>query len=65
MCVIPGDFTGDNLVDGADYTKYRDNLGVSITRYLERGDADGNGTVESAGDRPYWLNDYGIDFQNW
>ncbi|QDT70035.1 hypothetical protein MalM25_29800 [Planctomycetes bacterium MalM25] len=54
--VVEGDYTGDGLVDAADYTVWRDtngDLGVDLP-------ADGNGDGEVNGlDYTYWADRYG------
>jgi hypothetical protein len=52
-----GDFNGDNIVNLADYTVWRDNLGASNATASE-GDADGNGTVNEA-DYQLWKSHFG------
>ncbi|MCO6046776.1 glycosyl hydrolase family 18 protein [Aeoliella sp. ICT_H6.2] len=51
-----GDFNGDGLVDLADYSVWRNSLGISGD-YLPA-DADGNGTVD-AGDYAVWKLNFG------
>ncbi len=53
---LAGDFTGNGLVDAADYTKYRDNLGMSETT-LAAGSGNGSGTVDQA-DYSLWVSNF-------
>lgn len=53
---LAGDFNGDGVVDAADYTFYRDNIGASEAILL--GNGDGSGTVDG-GDYAVWLANYG------
>ncbi len=52
---VAGDYNGDQVVDAADYTVWRDTLGsVSDLR------ADGNGNQQiDPGDRAVWVSNYG------
>lgn len=50
---LGADFNGDNQVDAADYTVWRDSLGVDSD-----GDADGNGTTDVA-DFEIWKQQFG------
>ena len=47
--VLPGDFTGDGLVDAADYTAWRDGLGSEY-------DMD---------DYADWKNNFGAELDEW
>ncbi len=53
----PGDANGDNLIDAADYTVWRDNLGEEVP-WFTRGDFDGSGLVDNA-DYALWAAAYG------
>ncbi|MGD9632892.1 MAG: hypothetical protein AB7G28_10230 [Pirellulales bacterium] len=53
---LPGDFNDDGLVDAADYTRWRDTFGQSVT-YFAGADADGNGLVDQA-DFETWLTNF-------
>lgn len=53
----PGDFDGDGLVDAADYTVWRDNLGAEVPLFT-LGDGDGSGVVDNA-DYALWAANYG------
>ncbi len=55
---LPGDYTGDGLVDAADYTRWRDTLG-STTELAA--DGDGNGEIDDA-DYDVWASAYGSIF---
>jgi hypothetical protein len=52
---VAGDFSGDGVVDAADYTVWRDNLDVSGLSLLA--DADGSGVVD-AQDYEWWRVNY-------
>ena len=56
--VLPGDFNGDNVVDAADYTIWRDNLGAAESVIGDAG--DGSGVVD-AGDYLVWDRNFGRD----
>jgi hypothetical protein len=53
---IAGDFSGDGVVDAADYTVWRDNLDASGLGLVS--DADGSGVVD-AQDYEWWRANYG------
>lgn len=53
---LEGDFNADGTVDAADYTVWRDNLGLSESAL--NGAGDGSGTVD-AGDYAVWTGNYG------
>lgn len=53
---MPGDFNGDQRVDAADYTVWRDNLEGDESAL--GGGGDGSGTVDS-GDYDLWVSNYG------
>ncbi|MCA9240809.1 MAG: hypothetical protein KDA37_11440, partial [Planctomycetales bacterium] len=53
------DFNGNGVVDAADYTIWRDNLGLSSTATLADGDANGDGDVTQA-DYLLWRDNYGV-----
>ncbi|MCA9239243.1 MAG: hypothetical protein KDA37_03550, partial [Planctomycetales bacterium] len=65
--VIPplesGDYNGDNVVDAADYTVWRDNLGLGDgtpgSLAVTDGDGNGDGLVD-VDDYTIWRNQYGI-----
>jgi hypothetical protein len=52
------DFNLDGVVDAADYTVWRDNLGVATGALQSTGDANGDGAVDSA-DYLLWRSDFG------
>lgn len=53
---LDGDFNGDGVVDAADYTVFRDNVGADESVLLGAG--DGSGTVDE-GDLAVWQGNYG------
>ncbi|WP_442481382.1 PEP-CTERM sorting domain-containing protein [Aeoliella sp. SH292] len=53
----PGDYNGDGVVNLADYTVWRDNLGAAEGSLLA-GNGDGSGTVD-AGDYSRWKQNFG------
>lgn len=54
---LTGDFSGDGLVDAADYTVWRDTQGQFVTPF-SGADADGSGLVDAA-DEAIWRATYG------
>jgi hypothetical protein len=54
---LPGDFNGDNIVDAADYTVWRDNLGAADESSL-MGNGDGLDGVDP-GDYALWKSNFG------
>jgi serralysin len=52
---LPGDYTGDGLVDAVDYTRWRDTLGSAMDLAA---DGDGSGAVDPA-DYGVWASAYG------
>jgi hypothetical protein len=52
------DFNFDGAVDTADYTTWRNHLGMTSGATLEQGDADGDGDVDAA-DYAVWRQDRG------
>ncbi|WP_425400018.1 PEP-CTERM sorting domain-containing protein [Aeoliella sp.] len=54
---LAGDFNGDNVVNLADYTVWRNNLGADES-VLPAGSGDGSGTVD-AGDYTQWKDNFG------
>ena len=54
---VPGDYNNDGAVNAADYTVYRDNLGLSAAARSNRNPA--NTGVVNAGDYTFWKNNYG------
>ena len=55
---LPGDFNLDNVVDAADYTVWRDNLGLSDAALNGNGVGDASGNVVPA-DYNLWRSQYG------
>ncbi len=55
---LVGDYNGDQVVDAADYTVWRDTLGDSITPG-EGADGNNNGIIDS-GDYDFWRTNYGM-----
>ena len=53
---LVGDYNGDNTVDAADYTVYRDTLGNSVTPGTGA-DGNNNGAIDP-GDLTEWANNY-------
>jgi hypothetical protein len=53
---VPGDFNDDGLVDAADYTRWRDTLGETVT-YFAGADADGNGVIDDT-DYDVWQTNF-------
>lgn len=54
---LAGDYDGNNLVDAADYTVWRDTLGAMVVPFTE---ADGNGSgVIDEGDYAIWRTNFG------
>ncbi len=56
---LPGDATGDGVVDGADYLVWRENLGRNDGVMYTDGDFDMNGVVDGF-DYLFWQERYGI-----
>lgn len=54
-----GDFNGDGMVDVADYTVWRDNLGAPTEDALANGSGDGMNGVD-VGDYLAWRNNFGM-----
>ncbi|MEN1681505.1 MAG: choice-of-anchor Q domain-containing protein, partial [Planctomycetota bacterium] len=55
---LPGDYNGDLAVNAADYTVWRDTLGLQVTPF-SGADADGNGNV-GVSDFVAWKNSFGV-----
>ncbi|MGL4514418.1 MAG: beta strand repeat-containing protein [Lacipirellulaceae bacterium] len=53
---LPGDFNGDRIVNAADYTVWRDNLGSTEGSLLS---GNGNGGVIDQSDYTLWTTNYG------
>jgi hypothetical protein len=56
----PGDFNGDGVVDAADYTRWRDNLGGDEA--MLNGNGDGMNGVD-AGDYTLWVDHFGTTLE--
>jgi rhamnogalacturonan endolyase len=56
-----GDYNGDNSVDAADYTVWRDARGASVTPY-SGADGDGDGVVDQE-DYDVWRTNYGATYE--
>lgn len=54
---VPGDYNGDNTVDGADYSVWRQQEGAIVTP-LTYADGNGNGVIDEA-DFRIWRSNYG------
>jgi hypothetical protein len=54
---LPGDFNGDNIVDAADYTVWRDNLGAANEAAFASGTGSGGGI--DATDYALWRTHFG------
>ena len=55
---VPGDYNGNHIVDAADYTVWRDHLGLTGGATAAQGDGTGDGNVTSA-DYDYWKTRFG------
>jgi hypothetical protein len=55
---LPGDYSGNGVVDLADYTVWRDTLGTTGLGPYELGDGDGDGSV-TADDYRIWKDQFG------
>ena len=53
-----GDFNGDGVVDAADYTVWRDNVGAEGLAAFSSGDGNGDGVVDEA-DYAVWVSHFG------
>ena len=56
--VLEGDYNGDGTVDAADYTVWRDNLGLSDAALNGNGTGDASGLVVQA-DYTLWVSNFG------
>ena len=63
LVAVPGDYNGDYRVDLADYTVWRNQLGVIVTTPFSGADGDGNGVVD-AGDYLTWKAHFGLAATN-
>jgi hypothetical protein len=53
-----GDYNGNNTVDAADYTVWRDTLGQTVSPKGSGADGNANGTIDNA-DYSFWVNHFG------
>lgn len=58
---VPGDYSGNGVVDTADYTVWRDRLGATGGTPLQGGDGDGDGAVTSV-DYAVWRSHFGFEY---
>ena len=56
--IAAGDYSGNGIVDAADYTVWRDNFGANVTAGT-LADADNSGTIDDA-DYTIWANNFGL-----
>lgn len=54
---LPGDYTADGIVDGSDYTVWRDSLGAEVSPF-SNADGNGSGVVDQA-DYLLWRRHFG------
>jgi hypothetical protein len=54
---LAGDFNGDGIVDAADYTVWRDNLGAADESAFAAGTGNGGGI--NASDYAFWRSNFG------
>jgi hypothetical protein len=57
ITTVAADYNQDGIVDAADYSVWRDNMGKSVTAFTH-GDGDGNGMVNQ-NDYLIWKNNFG------
>lgn len=55
---LPGDYNGDGSVNLADYTVFRDTLGMSVATTWDGADGDGSGVID-APDYTVWKQHFG------
>jgi hypothetical protein len=53
-----GDYNGNNVVDAADYTVWRDTFGQTVTTAGTKADGDKSGTIDT-GDYTFWVSKFG------
>jgi hypothetical protein len=53
---VPGDFNGNGVVDAADYTRWRDNLGAANEAGINN---NGDGGGVTASDFTFWKSRFG------
>lgn len=56
---LVGDYNGNNVVDAADYTLWRDTLGDSVATNGDGADGNSNGVID-AGDYEVWKTNFGM-----
>jgi hypothetical protein len=56
---LAGDFNDDGVVNLADYTVWRDNLGADESTIFPTGTGDASGVVD-AGDYALWKSNFGL-----
>lgn len=61
---LPGDYNGDNVINIADYTVWRNHLGLTDADNQLVGDGDGDGDVD-ADDYQIWKDNFGLNFTEW
>ncbi len=59
--LVPGDFSGNGVVDAADYVVWRDNFGIQSGAMSSSGDGDSDGDVDGA-DYLVWQRNFGRSF---
>ncbi|WP_228714691.1 hypothetical protein [Posidoniimonas corsicana] len=57
---LPGDFNGNGVVDAADYTVWRDNLGTDADLGGNGDESGGSAGVVDAADYALWRSNYGL-----
>ncbi|MGD9637101.1 MAG: hypothetical protein AB7U97_27715, partial [Pirellulales bacterium] len=56
---LAGDYNGDSIVNAADYSVWRDHLGLVGGATASQGDGDGDGDVDNL-DYTVWKSNYGM-----
>ena len=56
---LPGDYNGDNTVNAADYTVWRDHLGQTF-QLTNENPADANPGVVNQADYAFWKSQFGM-----
>jgi hypothetical protein len=56
---LPGDYNGDNIVDAADYTVWRNNLGTNFNLNGNGDETGASGGTVDAADYLWWKSHYG------
>jgi len=62
--ILPGDYNRNNAIDAADYTVWRNHLGITSGGGQADGDGDGDGDVDND-DYQIWKAQFGTDFTAW